>query len=89
MQLAYRNNYRADAPLRRCFAMVTENPAILLKLLGHGDVVKVGLPANLPAVRTENVETVILQRPPTFSRTRPGASSPATGFRRKRHPAWS
>jgi cytosine/creatinine deaminase len=63
MQLAYRNNFRADAPLRRCFTMITENPAKLLKLQGHGVDVKVGMPANLTAVRAEDVETAILQRP--------------------------
>jgi cytosine/creatinine deaminase len=64
MQLAYRNNYRADAPLQRCFTMITENPARLLKLHGHGlDAIKVGMPANLTAVRAEDVESAILQRP--------------------------
>lgn len=64
MQLAYRHGFRADAPLRRCFAMVTEQPGRLLKLPRHGlDAIAVGMPANLTAVRAEDVETAILQRP--------------------------
>jgi cytosine/adenosine deaminase-related metal-dependent hydrolase len=64
MQLAYRAGYRADPPLRRCFAMITENPAKLLKLNGHSlDAIKVGMPSNLTAVPAEDVETAILQRP--------------------------
>jgi cytosine deaminase len=65
MQLAYRHGFRADAPLRRCFAMVTEQPARLLKLPRHAlDAIAVGMPANLTAVRAEDLETAVLQRPP-------------------------
>lgn len=64
MQLAYRNGFRADAPLQRCFAMVTQNPAKLLKVPGHGPgAIQPGMPANLTAVHAEDVETAILQRP--------------------------
>lgn len=64
MQLAYRHGFRADAPLQRCFAMVTEQPARLLKLPRHGlRAIEAGMPANLTAVRAEDIETAILQRP--------------------------
>lgn len=64
MLLAYRNNFRADAPLQRCFTMVTENPAKLLKLADHSLAsIKVGMRANLTAVPAGDLETAILQRP--------------------------
>lgn len=65
MLLAYRHGYRADAPLRRCFDMVTRYPARLFDLPAHGlDGLVVGAAANLTAVQAEDVESALLQRPP-------------------------
>ena len=64
MFLAYRNNFRADEPIMRCYGMVTENPAKLLGLKGHSLAnIKVGAAANLTAVMAEDLETAVLQRP--------------------------
>ena len=64
MFLGYRNNFRADEPLMRCFDMVTKNPAKLMGVPGHSLAdIKVGFPANLTAVVAEDVEAAVLQRP--------------------------
>ena len=64
MLLAYRSSFRADAPLRRCLGMVTEQPARLFGIQGHTLDLKPGMAANLTAVRAEDPESALLQRPP-------------------------
>lgn len=64
MLLAYRSGYRADPLLRRCFDMVTQAPARLFGLAGHGlTEIKEGAAANLTAVNAADVESAVLQRP--------------------------
>jgi cytosine/creatinine deaminase len=64
MLLAWRSGYRADEPLRRCFEMVTREPAKLLGLPRHGlGELGVGTPANLTAVHADDVASAVLQRP--------------------------
>lgn len=65
MFLAYKNNYRADAPLMRPFEMVTSIPAKHIKLADHGlEHLKEGANANLVVIEASDIPAAVLTVPP-------------------------
>ena len=64
MFFAYRNNYRADAPLLRAFEMVTSIPAQLLGLQRHGlKHLQEGAAANCVVVEAPDIAAAVLAAP--------------------------
>lgn len=64
MFLAYRNGFRADDLIMKCYEMVTSLPARILGVPAHGlEYLAAGAPANLTALHAEDIPFAVLQRP--------------------------